>query len=335
MGRLRTTKRLLIPLVCFLLLCPSASFLQEAFPPVDSTRLPAPVSLPGELSVEAVVDSPHVPSNQTLTLTVRATCIGDIYLYDFQWPAPPDLDRFEIVGSSSGNIVKKDSDGRLISIREFIYILKPVGQGQGRIGSAMLNYTDKMTGMEHTLSTRPITIDVTGPTVGDSGKLGGAKWFILVLLVLGIGGGVLLLMKKRGSRTEEVGQSLETKGPEERALEQLESVPEFRLAGEMKEYYSAISTILREYIDDRFSLRTMELTTPDIVNHLQIREIDDETRADIEKILNICDMVKFARHEPLPADLDAIYAMARDFFSQRKEEPSGIQGKGEEQNDRS
>ena len=100
-------------------------------------------------------------------------------------------------------------------------------------------------------------------------------------------------------------------------MEELESIPELRLAGETKEYYSAISDILRHYIDRTFTLRTQELTSPDIINNLRLKEVEQDVITDIENILNICDMVKFARHEPAPADLDRILSMAQDFFTRR------------------
>jgi hypothetical protein len=315
MRQLRTVKWLFIPLVYVLIHCRSASVSQEAFPPQDSTQ---PVALRpdvGEIRVEAVVDSPRVPSNHTLTLTIRASCLGDINRFEFQWPDPPDLDRFEIVGSSSGNVVKQGRTGELVNLKEFRYVLRPVGQGRGRIGSVQLSYTDRLTQKEYALSTRAISVEVTEPVVG--GSTGSRTMVVLLigLLAIALIGGVVFFVRRDRIRREAVGLPVEAKGPEELALERLEGVSDLRMAGETKEYYSEISSILRDYIDRRFFLRTTELTSPDIVGQLRLKGMEEETIAEIEKIFKVCDMVKFARHEPAPADLDTIYSMAWDFFT--------------------
>lgn len=313
MGFRRSSFRLAVPLLCSLLPCQPGSKAQGLLAPEDSTRPATPLPERCEVAVEAVVDSHRVASNRNLTLTVRASCIGDVSRYEFQWPGPPDFDRFDLVGSGSANVVTNKGD-QLLTVKEFRYVLKPVGEGEARIGPLTLSYTDKLTQREYSLTTQAIRVEITEPVVKDTGAgpsilllLGGA------LAAISIGAGLVYLRKRRGLR-EEVAPPVETKSPEEVALEELEKVPELRLAGEMKEYYSAISNTLRRYIDRRFSLRTAELTTGDIVNSLKLREAPEEDIIEIEKILNICDMVKFARHEPSPADLDQIYTTAQEFF---------------------
>lgn len=329
MHRRRLVKGLVIPLLCLPFLSRTASLAQEAYPPEDSSRLFLQHPQKGEVSVEAVLDSPRIPSNRTLTLTIRARCTGDINQYEFQWPGPPDIERFEMTGSSSANIVK-DQGGQRVSIKEFRYVLKPVGQGLGRIGSVTLVYTDKITRREYSLSTRPLSVEVTAPAAGESGGISRALLLVLGLFTIGVVGGLVFYLRRSRIRREEVKPLVEAKSPEEIALGKLETIPELQVAGETKEYYSSISNVLRDYIDRKFSLRTMELTTPDIINHLRLRGAEDETLAEIEKILHICDMVKFARHEPSPSDVDHILSAAQDFFTSRVNVSSADAGQGDE-----
>ena len=301
------------------LLCLPYQFVSEAqtaFPHEDSTQLIHPLSFPADVSVEAVIDSPRVPLNRNLILTIQVRCTGDINQYEFQWPGPPDIDRFEIVGSSSANIVK-DQRGQLVNIKEFRYVLKPVGEGHGRIGPVTLFYTDRVTQKEYSLNTRPMGVDITEPVAERS-----QGFSTLLLLLIGLtgvlfGGVVLIYVRKRKGRKKEMAPPIETVSPEEIALEELDMVPELRLAGELKEYYSAISSVFRRYIDRTYSLRTSELTTHDIVSNLKLHEVAEDTLMEIEKILNMCDMVKFARQEPASSDLDRIFSMAQDFFTSR------------------
>lgn len=322
--------RLVVPVLCSLLPYQSGPEAQGFLAPEDSTQLSAQLPDAGEVAVEAVVDSSRVPLNRTLTLTVRASCIGDIDRYQFQWPIPPDFDRFDLVGSASANIVRDERD-QLLTVKEFKYILQPVGQGQARIGAVTLLYTDKLTQREYSLTTRTIEVEITEPVAGDTGGVLSTLWLLVGLLAVISVCGLVYLRKRRG-RKEEAVPLVETKTAEETALEELEKVPELRLAGETKEYYSAISNTLRRYIDRRFSLRTLELTTHDIVNSLRLREVAEETIIEIEKVLNTCDMVKFTRHEPPPSDLDQIYSMAQDFFKNRLQNNSAEKRRSENEN---
>jgi hypothetical protein len=255
-----------------------------------------------------------------VTLIIRAGCLGDIQRYDFQWPEPPDLHRFEIVGSSSGNIAKETAGGRRATIREFRYILRPVGRGQGRIGSVTLNYTDKLTQEEYALNTRPITVDVTEPVVAAGGGFGPGPGLLVGLLVLMGVVGVVFFVRRRRRGKEEMIPPDEDRHPEAEALEKLERLPTLRLEGDIKAYYSLISDTFRAYIDRKYALRTIELTTPDMLHHLREKGIEEEAIAEIEAILGPCDMVKFARHQPAPSDLDAIASLARAFFAERTAE---------------
>ncbi|UCE18295.1 MAG: hypothetical protein JSV84_15800 [Gemmatimonadota bacterium] len=302
------------------ILCQGVSQAQIESTPDDSTQLIMLPSFSADVVVEAMVDSSRVPFNRNLTLTIKVSCTGDISRYEFQWPNPPDIDRFDIVGSSSANVVS-DEGGQRVTVKEFRYILKPVGEGQGRIGPITLFYTDKKSQRDYSLSTRALRVEITEPLTGGSAGVA-ATLFVPVglVIVLLAGGAFFYLRKMRGRKEIEVPQQ-EVKSPEETALEELETVPELRLAGEIKEYYSAISNTLRRYIDRKYALRTVELTTHDIVGNLRLKEVAQEVIAGIEQILNICDMVKFARHEPPPADLDRILSMAHNFFTSRMHVP--------------
>ena len=303
-------------LICVTVLFTSSPEAQGKIAPNDSTHLITPLSFTSEVAVEAVVDSTRVPLNRNLTLTIKIICTGDVNQFEFQWPNPPDLDRLDIVGSSSANIVR-DEAGHLVTVKEFRYILKPVGEGHGRIGPVTLSYTDKLSQRDYSLSTRVISVEITESLIDDGG---GTKVIVLplfgLLVIISIFG-ILFYSKKRRSSQEEATSIIDTVSPEKIALEELGKVPELRLAGELKEYYAAISSVFRRYIDRTYSLRTLELTTHDIIHNLKLHGVAEDTTKEIEKILNMCDMVKFAPQEPAASDLDTILSRAQDFFESR------------------
>lgn len=69
--------------------------------------------------------------------------------------------------------------------------------------------------------------------------------------------------------------------------------------GEVKEYYSRLSDILRRYIDGRFDVQSPELTTDETVRKLQRSGLlKNEVLSVVKLILSDSDMVKFAKFLP-------------------------------------
>jgi hypothetical protein len=69
--------------------------------------------------------------------------------------------------------------------------------------------------------------------------------------------------------------------------------------GEIKEYYSRLSDILRWYIDGRFGIQSPELTTDETVRKLQRSGlVKNDILSIVKIILSDSDMVKFAKYVP-------------------------------------
>ena len=103
--------------------------------------------------------------------------------------------------------------------------------------------------------------------------------------------------------------------------------------GRIKEYYSRLSGIIREYIGNRFLLRAPEMTTEEFMEEAKgSSELDDGQKTLLVKFLSHCDMVKFAKYGPTPLEMIDSFKAARNFVDQtrREEEPAeGGEGGGE------
>ena len=85
------------------------------------------------------------------------------------------------------------------------------------------------------------------------------------------------------------------------ALRELTRLKEEELwqKGEMKEYYSRLSDILRRYIDNRYGISSPELTTDETVRMLQKAAVTTHGQMTLVKeLLSLSDMVKFAKYLP-------------------------------------
>ena len=75
--------------------------------------------------------------------------------------------------------------------------------------------------------------------------------------------------------------------------------------GEVKMYYTRLSEILRQYLEDRFMVYSLELTTFETLRELVRSGFrEDENYNILRNILTGSDLVKFARHKPDPREND-------------------------------
>ncbi len=120
------------------------------------------------------------------------------------------------------------------------------------------------------------------------------------------------------------------------AFRRLEALREKKLWQKemIKEYYIELTDILREYMDRRFGMSTMESTSSEIIDSLKERkEVSDELIKDMEKLFGIADLAKFAKYKPLPDENDFAWKKAYEFVEKTKPvEKSEADGEKEENN---
>ena len=120
------------------------------------------------------------------------------------------------------------------------------------------------------------------------------------------------------------------------ALRELQSLraKELWQKGEIKEYYSRLTDILRRYIDNRYGISSPELTTDETVRMLQKASVTTrEQMSLVKELLSLSDMVKFAKYLPEAALHESSFDDAVRFVEETKliemvqEEETGKGGK--------
>lgn len=123
------------------------------------------------------------------------------------------------------------------------------------------------------------------------------------------------LYKKYKNKPTNITELLPQKTPAQIALEQLDDLEQQKLwqAGHYKLYYSKITDILRTYLDQKYSLTTMEQVTPEVLkimsNYLKNEEYDK-----LKRILQLADMVKFAKEIPLSHQCESALTEAKEII---------------------
>ena len=82
------------------------------------------------------------------------------------------------------------------------------------------------------------------------------------------------------------------------ALKELETIRNERLwqNNQMKLYYTRITDVLRVYIEARFALQAMEKTSAEILHELRSKEIEESEYNSLKELLEVADLVKFAKY---------------------------------------
>lgn len=110
------------------------------------------------------------------------------------------------------------------------------------------------------------------------------------------------------------------------ALNKLQNLNKQKLwqKGELKEYYSEISTIIREYTELRFGFNALELPTSDILLKLTQIKIEKETIQNIETILKRSDNIKYAKGFSIEEENKQTMDLSVNFIKKTKIENHGV-----------
>lgn len=86
-----------------------------------------------------------------------------------------------------------------------------------------------------------------------------------------------------------------------------------------KEYYTRLTDALRQYIKERYEFNATEMTTYEIIQHLQ--EVnDDDAIAELRELFETADLVKFAKYSTLANENDRNLVNAIEYINQTKVE---------------
>jgi LPXTG-motif cell wall-anchored protein len=156
-------------------------------------------------------------------------------------------------------------------------------------------------------------IEEVPPGPKDKGDIRGIKgvigptawspWWWLVMGLLLAGAGYLLWRKRK--QVLEGPPPPPPVPPDVVALEKLQALKQtdWLVSGKTKEFYSAISDIVRAYLEGQFRVPALERTTSELMRDLRKKsDIPAELQAELRELLDSSDLVKFAKFRPDAAE---------------------------------
>lgn len=156
---------------------------------------------------------------------------------------------------------------------------------------------------------------------------GEVRWWLIALYILGSLGiliGAAWLMYRWYKKRQELKNRPKPepvaipKKPHEAALEALDAlkISGYPERGDMKLWHSEASTIIRIYIEKQFGVPALETTTSELMMSLKRSKIIADSEVTVlRRMLEVCDLAKFAKYMPSVDDcyelLDLAYAFVR------------------------
>ncbi|OWY25617.1 hypothetical protein C7N43_20435 [Sphingobacteriales bacterium UPWRP_1] len=247
-----------------------------------------------------------------LVLTIDATCLPDIH---FDWPQIPDtLGGFEVTGVLKPDTVKTPEGALHITQK---INLTAFDAGQLALPPLNFNYRNTQTGSTGSIRTSPVVVTVREPEVDTLSEMKDIAPPVDLPLTLwerlrpfAIALAVLLLLallwwwwKKRSIRqtTTETRPQAPPLPPYEVALNRLKLLEQAKYWQQEQEklYYSELTDILRQYIEGRYQIQAPEMTTDETMAAFRNIAIEGPVLEKLRKLLELADLVKFAKAKPL------------------------------------
>ncbi len=142
---------------------------------------------------------------------------------------------------------------------------------------------------------------------------------LIILLLIGL----IIYFFKKNKKVHGLTVSLVPKlaiPPHVIALEKLKNTESEKLwqQGLMKKFHSAVSDILREYIQAHYSIPALEFTSDETLRALERTIIKPTELEKLRYILMLADTVKFAKALPMPYENEMALANAYEFIEATK-----------------
>lgn len=158
-------------------------------------------------------------------------------------------------------------------------------------------------------------------------------WILLGLFVIVAAYLLYRYIKYRRENRDFFGKPVVKDPPHIVALRELDKLHNEKLwqSGKEKLFYTGITDTLREYIEKRYGVNAMEMTSTEIMQSIADRQIDQKNYNELDELLKTADLVKFAKYVPqIHENEEAIPAAVRFVNSTFMQELEDEKQKGEE-----
>ncbi|WP_436491457.1 hypothetical protein [Chitinophaga sp. ARDCPP14] len=273
-----------------------------------------PFSLLAQQAVDVIAkaDTNSIRIGEQIKLQLTATLTAQQFKdanFKVLFPVLPDsLDHFEVVTRSNLDTVV-NQDQRIL---HQTFTLTSFDSGHWDIPSMRFEVFSGANATPDSAITLPIGIDVNTVAVDTTKafkpikEIKGVAWSIWdywLYIVIGaaavlIIGGLIWYLRTR-KKTPPVIQT-PTVSPYEIAVQELKALKEEKVwqQGDIKQYYTRLTDILRTYFEHQFSIAALEQTSEELLQNIKPVTKLNQQRDKLRSLLAIADLAKFAKLQP-------------------------------------
>lgn len=263
--------------------------------------------------IETSVDTTSIKLGDTFLYTIKAhTKAGTLVTF----PATEQLGHFDVVESFPIDTINSDNTQELIKkyhltqfeAGDFSVPAMPV------IMDAKLFHTDSIK-----IHVQDVEVDTLKQplyeikNISKEGASFSTTWYYIMFIVLAIFLGLGIYWYIKRQQDKNLTEDDKYKTPFEKAVKKLKKLEEKKNwnRGDAKPYYSDMSIITRNFLEETFGISAKELTTFEIITILNATlndkeiNIDPAIIKDLKIVLESADLVKFAKSQPTDGEITA------------------------------
>ena len=269
-------------------------------------------TLAGFAQVTSTVDSTQIKIGSAFNLTVKATANEGSKVV---FPNQQNIGPFEVLEQSKTDTV---SNGNNIELTKK-YTLTQFDEGEYVVPrlSVYIDGKNHQTNLFN-IKVNNVAVDTLKQPMYDiKAQIGGEtdtdklwKYFFGILFSIIAGVAAYFIVKR--IQDKNLTEEDLYKTPLEKVTKKLQLLDSKRLVlnGDVKSYYSEMTDVIRDYIEEVFEIPAKESTTSEVIQMLfqtiQSKKIQlsKESVNDLKRVLQTADLVKFAKSEPMMNEIE-------------------------------
>jgi len=212
---------------------------------------------------------------------------------------------------------------RITSFDSGYYAIPPFRFNYKQPGDQLVHFTETEAILLE-VSTLPVNMeqeikDIKKPIEAPYTFREALPWIIGFILAIVFGYLIYYFLKKRKKAEPVFKAAPKPKLPPHRiALDALDDLRYKKLwqSGQIKEYHTELTDIIRDYMLGKFNIHAMEFTSEEILAAINGTSTNDEAKDKLRQTLQLADQVKFAKYQPLPLEHDSSLNNAIDFVKE-------------------
>jgi len=224
---------------------------------------------------------------------------------------------------------KNEADNQVIERYNFVF--SKYDSANVTIPAITIEYIYGRTISKKLIKTNPVTITIRTLPVNAQEDIRDVKdpmrlplnWLLIlaVALIIVLLIGLLYYLYQRYKKKKALKENMlpEIKiPPHEIALAHLHELEDKKLwqNGFVKQFHSEVTGIVRQYFEERFNFRALEMTSAEILGVLSYTEVGKKVVQTSDNFFSNADLVKFAKFEPMPKVNDEMMNQAYEIVNQ-------------------